>query len=87
MVHGGVVGDLEQPRAEARVAAEALQAVEGAKERVLCHVLGVRRPHDARGDAHHHVSVTVHQLLEGPEVTAEAVVDEYAVGVHVAPEP
>jgi hypothetical protein len=71
VVDGRVVGDLQQPRPERRVAAEPAEPVEGAQERVLADVVGAVAPDDAGGDPEHHVAVALDERLEGAEVAAQ----------------
>ena len=51
----------------------------GAQEHVLRYVLGLRLADDARGDPQHHLTVAIHELLEGPEVSGERCVHELLV--------
>ena len=64
MVERGVVRDPQQPRPEGRVAAEVVQAVERAEERILADVLGLVGADDPRRHSHDHGPVTVDELLE-----------------------
>ena len=75
------MGDLEQPRAEGALAAVAVEPVVGAQERVLRHVLGVLAAGHARHDAEHHVAMTLHEALEGPQVTVQRTPDKKIIGV------
>src|SRR5919107_1472584 len=70
-----VVRDLQQPRAERRVRAEALEAVERAQERVLADVLGVLAAGDPARDAEHDVAVSLDERLERAQVAPQGRLD------------
>ena len=79
MVKRGVVRDAQQPGPERRVAAEVLEAVEGAQERVLADVLGVLRADDPSRHADDHRPVTVHELRERVELATRGEPHELGV--------
>jgi hypothetical protein len=81
VVDRGVVRDLQEPRAERGVGAEALEPVEGAQERVLADVLGIGAAGDAAGDAEDDVAVALHERLEGMQIPAQRRLDVRVVAL------
>ena len=70
-VDRAVVRDVQQPGPERRIAAPAREAVVGAQERVLRHVLGVVLADDPGRDAEHDVAMALDEPLEGPQIARE----------------
>src|SRR3954451_8182635 len=81
VVDRGVVGDLQQPRAERGVGAEPPEAMERPQERVLADVLGLLAARDPGGDPDDDVAMALHQRLERVEVAAQRRLHVGVVGV------
>ena len=79
MVERRVVRDPQQPRPERRIAAEVVQAMERAQERVLADVLGLVGADDPRRHPHDHRPVAVDELPERAQLPARAAPDELGV--------
>jgi hypothetical protein len=92
VIHGQVVGDLEQPGGELVRRVVAVEVIEGADEDLLREVLRELAVPDHPADEGEHGSLEpVDQLARGPLVAAPAEADELLVAllavVHVGPTP
>ena len=76
VVQRRVVRDAQEPRAEGGVAAEVREAMEGAQEGVLAHVLGILAAHHAGSDPHDDLAVALDELLERAQVARGRPLDE-----------
>jgi hypothetical protein len=82
MVECCVVHDPQKPGAKAALAAIAVQAVIGAQQGVLAHIVGLVRTNNSSRDPKYDRAVTVDQLLKGPHVSVSGALDERGVVRH-----
>jgi hypothetical protein len=66
------------------MSAKSTKPVEGAKEHVVAHVLGLGRTDRAGSESTHHVTVALDKRLESREVASHRAIDQLPVGVHRA---
>jgi hypothetical protein len=81
LVERGVVHDSQEPGAEAALAPVAAQAVIGAQQRVLAHIIGLMGADDPSCDAENNRAVAIDQFLEGGDLAVSSALHENGVFV------